>query len=216
MGCYYLYCLCQEARLSLTEEKIQRGIKERKLDELHKQDIQARIYDVIEIYECDWRNMYKTDNIGKEHLRESFHYKMLIREERLFENIKSGSLFGYVHCDIEVPENLQESFANFPPIVKNINVGRDGNGSFMKEYADKEGILTQPRKMLTSSFFVENGTIITPFLLFIWTLGLLCFVLVKLEHINCKSSTYGSLSKMPLEITQDCLVYDVELILYLP
>ena len=33
----------------------------------------------------------------------------------------------------------------------------------MKEYAEKEGIIPQPRRMLISSFQQKNGTIITPF-----------------------------------------------------
>ena len=56
------------------------------------------------------------------------------------ENIKSGSLFGYVQGDIEVPENLREAFANFPPIFKIFTVGGDDIGPFMKEYAEKEGL----------------------------------------------------------------------------
>ena len=98
---------------------------------------------------------------------------MPLREERLLENMKSGSLFGYVQCDIEVPENLREAFANFPPICKNIKVGRDDIGPFMKEYAEKEGILTQPRRMVISSYFLENGKI-TPLLLSHLDLGLIC------------------------------------------
>ena len=34
-------------------------------------------------------------------------------EESLLEQIRSGKLFGYVQCDIEVPEELKENIANF-------------------------------------------------------------------------------------------------------
>ena len=44
----------------------------------------------------------------------------------------------------------------------------------MKEYAEKEGIMPQPRRMLKSSFILTNGTIITPLLLFYLKLGLIC------------------------------------------
>ena len=101
------------------------------------------------MYECEWWNMSKTNNFAKQHLHESFPYK----KRRLLENIRSGSLFGYVQCDIEVPENLREAFANFLPIFKNINVDRDDIGPFMKKYAENEGILTQPKIMLISSYF---------------------------------------------------------------
>ena len=81
MGCYYHLCPYQEARPSLTEEEIQRGIKKRELDELRKQYIQEKGYDFIEMYECDWWKMHKTYTIDKEHPRESFPYKMPLREE---------------------------------------------------------------------------------------------------------------------------------------
>ena len=126
------------------------------------------------MYEYDWWNMYKTDNIVKQHLRESFLYRKPLREERLLENFKSGSLLGYVQCDIEVPENLREDFANFPPISKKFNVRRDNIGPFMIEYAEKQGILIQSRRMLKSSYFLDNGTIITLLLLFYLDLQLVC------------------------------------------
>ena len=97
-----------------------------------------------------------------------------MREKTLLEQLKSDKLFGYVQCDIEVPEELKEKFAKFPPIFKNTNVGRHDIGVLMKDYAEKEGLLCQPRKMLISSYFLENGTLITPLLLFYLDLGLVC------------------------------------------
>ena len=44
----------------------------------------------------------------------------------------------------------------------------------MKEYAENEKIMTQPRKRLLSSFILTNGTIITPLLLFYFELRLVC------------------------------------------
>ena len=126
------------------------------------------------MWECEWWNLYKTTTCVKEHLRESFPYKRPLREENLLEQIKSGKLFGYVQCDIEVPEELRKKFANFPPIIKNTNVGRHDIGSLMQDYAEKQGLLCQPRKMLFSSCFIENGTLITPLLLFYLELGLVC------------------------------------------
>ena len=99
---------------------------------------------------------------------------MALRGGRLLENIKSRSLFGYVQCDIEATENLGETFANFPPIFNKVNVGRDDISPFMKECFEKEGILTQTWRRLISSCFLENGTIITPLLLFYLDLGPVC------------------------------------------
>ena len=121
-------------------------------------------------------------------MRESFPYKLPLREESLLEQIRSGKLFGYVQCDIEVPGALKEKFANFPPFFKNINVGRHDIGSLMHDYAEKEGLQCQTRKMLISSYFLENGTLITPLLLFYLELGLVCRIIygfVEYTPVKC-------------------------------
>ena len=42
----------------------------------------------------------------------------------------------------------------------------------MEEYAEKEGIMSQPRRMPISSFYLKNRTIFTPLLLYYLHLGL--------------------------------------------
>ena len=88
--------------------------------------------------------------------------------------IKSRGLFGYVQCDLKVPEDLKAYFANFPPIFKNTVVSRNDIGDLMKEYAAKEGIMSRSRKMLISSFHLKNGTIITLLQLYYLNLDLEC------------------------------------------
>ena len=119
-------------------------------------------------------SLYKTDAPVKIYLRAKFPYKRPLSDEQLLQQIIEGRLFGYVQCDIEVPEHLRDYFSNFPPIFKNTLVSRDDIGDLMKEYAEKEGIMAQPRRMLISSFILTNGTIITPLLLFYLKLGLVC------------------------------------------
>ena len=90
------------------------------------------------------------------------------------QEIKSRRLSGYVQCDLKVPEHLKAYIANFPPIFENTVVSRIDIGDLMKEYAEKEGIMSQPRRMLISSFHLKNGTIISPLLLYYLHLGLEC------------------------------------------
>ena len=49
----------------------------------------------------------------------------------------------------------------------------DDIGPLMKYYAEKQALLTQTRRMLISSEFLEKGTIITPLLLFYLDLRLI-------------------------------------------
>ena len=90
------------------------------------------------------------------------------------KGIIDGRLFGYVQCDIEVPEHLRDYFSNIPPIFKSTAVSGDDIGNLMKQFAEKENIMVEPGRMLISSFFLTNGTIITPLLLFYLQLGLVC------------------------------------------
>ena len=174
MGCFYHYCPYQEARPFLTEKYIERGNKKREMDQMRKQYINEKGYNVVEMWEYDSWNLYTMTTCVKEHLREVFPYKRPLREERLLEQERGEKLVGYVQCDNEVPDELKKDFANFLPIFKNTNVFRHDIGLLMKDYAEKEGLLCQPRKMLISSYFLENGTLITPLLLFYLDLGLEC------------------------------------------
>ena len=126
------------------------------------------------MWECEWWRLYKTTNTVEQHIREHFPYRRSLALEQLLEEIKKGKLFGYVQCDIEVPENLRSKFNNFPPIFKDTLVSKSDIGDLMENYAEEERFLSQPRKMLISSFTLQNGTLITPLLLFYLHLGLVC------------------------------------------
>ena len=126
------------------------------------------------MWECEWWSLYKTDAPVKSYLRANFLYKRPLSEEQLLQGIIDGRLFVYVQCDIEVPEHLRDTFSIFPPIFNKTVVSRNDIGDLMKEHAEKEGIMPQPRKILISSFILTNGTIITPLLLFYLKLGLVC------------------------------------------
>ena len=88
------------------------------------------------------------------------------------QEIKKGRLFVFVQCDLKVPKHLKSYYANFPPIFKNSVVSKNDMGDLMKEHAEKEGIMSQQRRMLISSLRLKIGTVITPLLLYYLHLGL--------------------------------------------
>ena len=137
MGCFYHFCPCQELRPSLTEDDIQRGGKMRELDALRRHYIQEKGFKVNEMWECEWWRTYKTNNTVKKHIREHFPYRRSLAVEQLLEEIKEGKLFGYMQCDIEVPENLRSKFVNFPRTLKNTLVSESDNGDLMENYAEE-------------------------------------------------------------------------------
>ena len=155
MGCYFHYCPCQEARPSLTDNEIMRGIKKREQDQMRKKYTQRKAYKIIEMWECNWWDLYRTDTTVKNHLRANFPYHRPLTKERLMQDIMSRKLFCYVQCDLKVPDRLTAYFAIFPPVFKNTVVSRNDIGDSMKEYAEKEGIMPEPRRVLISSFHLE-------------------------------------------------------------
>ena len=174
MGCYYRFCSCQEARPSLTEQDNERGNKKREMGDKRREYIKEKGYKVEEMWECDWWESFKTDYKMKNHVRTHFYYKRPLSTDSLLAKTKDGSLFGYVQCDLVVQDEPKSKFANFPPIFKNTEVGRDDIGDYMKNYAIENEILKHPQRILISSFKLENGTVITPLFNFYMELGLQC------------------------------------------
>ena len=146
MGCYFHFCPCQKARPSLTDNEIMRDIKKREQDKVRKEYIQQKEYKNIEKWECNWWELYRTDALVKNHIRTNFPYQRFLSEERLMQEIMSRKLFGYVQCDLKVPEDLKAYFANFPPIFKNTVVSRNNIGDLMKKICRKKGIMSQPNE----------------------------------------------------------------------
>ena len=156
----------------LTEEDIERGSRRRDFDELRRGYVHEKGFTVIEMWECEWLRLYKTTTNVKLAIRENFPFRRSLTAQQLLEGIRKGNIFDYVQCDVEVSENLRENVANFPTVLKNILVSKNDIGDLMKTYAEEEGIMSQPRKMLISSFKLQNGTLITPLFLFNLQLGL--------------------------------------------
>ena len=118
MGCYFHFSACQEARASMSEEETQRGLKKRKYDELSRVYLQNKGYKVVKIWECSWWETLKGDESVKIHVRNNFPSKLPMTQKLLLAKIREDKLFGYVQCDLEVPDGLKIKFSNFPPILK--------------------------------------------------------------------------------------------------
>ena len=57
--------------------------------------------------------------------KKKFPNKLPLSLESLMLRIDEDKLFGYLQCDLEVPQELYERLANFPPVFEIINVGRN-------------------------------------------------------------------------------------------
>ena len=69
---------------------------------------------------------------------------------------------------------MKANFFNFSPTFKKDLVSKNDIEDLMKNYAEEETFLSQPRKMLISSLTLQNRTLITPLFLFYLKLRLVC------------------------------------------
>ena len=58
-----------------------------------------------------------------------------------------------VECDVRVPDALKPKFAEMCPIFKTIEISREDIGQHMQTFAEKENIMSQPRRSLLGSYF---------------------------------------------------------------
>ncbi len=87
--------------------------------ELNTESIKNDGIELITMWECEWDSLAKSDDTAKAIIQSEMALKSTHQEmtgEQMLEAITSGKIFGIVECDIHVPEELHEKFAEFPPI----------------------------------------------------------------------------------------------------
>ena len=167
-GCYFHGHSCHLTKGETHNKKLGKSMEElRQKTEEKRKYIQDLGYDYISIWECEYRNMRKHDSSLSSFLSANFpppKFRQGVTEEHLLSAIHKGDLFGFVVCDIHVPEHLKENFSEMCPIFKNTNIFRDDIGDVMRNYAEEHGIMSTPRRSLIGSMFGQNILMYTPLL----------------------------------------------------
>ena len=69
-----------------------------------------------------------------------------------------------MEVDIRVPDHLKDKFSEMCPVFKITNISRDDMGDFMKNFAEENNIMAQPRRSLIGSMKGEKILLATPVL----------------------------------------------------
>ena len=130
--------------------------------------IRSKGYRVVELYECEWRQLKRTNRklqrfIATE-VRRTLDKVEVMSTERILSEVRNERLFGCVEVDICVPDHLKEKFSEMCPIFKNTNISRDDIGEYMQSYAEENKIMAQPRRSLIGSLKGEKILLATPLL----------------------------------------------------
>ena len=79
-------------------------------DHQHIQDLQDEAYNVEIIWEKDWQALLTQQPDMKSYLSQHHthtHFKKYLTQDQIIQHIQDGHLFGFVECDIEVPDHLK-------------------------------------------------------------------------------------------------------------
>ena len=125
-------------------------------DRQRVQDLQDKGYTLEIIWEKDWQALVPQQPKIKAYLskhRTFTHLKKYLNQDQIIQYIQDGCLFGFVECDIHVPDHLKDYFSEMTPIFKNTEVSLNDVGQHMPEYAKERHIKDIPRRLLIGSYF---------------------------------------------------------------
>ena len=135
---------------------------------LKRQYLEQLGYKVVSIWECDWRKEVNNTPAIKEFLqafyRHTYGQNKEMTEDDILNAIKQGKMFGFVECDIRVPDNLVARFSEMPPIFKNVCLDREHLSEHMKQFAETEGYLKRPQRYLIGSLYGTKILLLTELL----------------------------------------------------
>ena len=166
-GCFWHGCECQVEK-GVTKNAVNGKTRLELRDKTEKNTAYLKKlgYNVVEMWECQWAKLKEKSKelrafIARYH-RKPIDKKQIMSEDEVKNAIRDKKLFGLVECDVEVPKEKREYFAEMTPIFKNVEVAREDVGDYMKAYAEEHGLLTQPRKTLVGSYYGKKILLPTP------------------------------------------------------
>ena len=106
------------------------------------------------MWECQW----------KQEAKAPLHPTWNMTQNEILTAVVAGTLFGMIECDVRVPADHREHFAEMLPIFTNALVTRDDIGPYMQQYAEEHNILKKPRRMLVGSYIGDKILLATPVL----------------------------------------------------
>ena len=115
-------------------------------------------YKVVSITSCEWHKREES-NIWYEKDKEEG-----CTMDDILRGVKNDDIFGFVRCDIHVPEHLIARFSDFPPLFKNTEITIADIGQHMQEYCRKFTRKTGVKRALIGSMFANDILLLTPLL----------------------------------------------------
>ena len=87
---------------------------------MRKEYNQQKGYKIIEMWECQWWSLYKTDATVKSYLRANFPYKRPLSEEQLLKELLMGDSLAMSHVILKCLNTCATNFLTFPQFSKTL------------------------------------------------------------------------------------------------
>ena len=176
-GCFWHgHGCCPSASKEYKGRSAEDRLRETKLKETY---IRALGYRLEYIWECEWQRAVNANPSVKVFLK-AFNDTVYgvdrpLTQDEVLDKVLNGQLFGFVECDLHVPDNLLAKFAEMPPIFKNVELSREHLSEHMREFAEDNDHLARPQRCLIGSmkgekilllsellrWYMEHGLVVT-------------------------------------------------------
>ena len=145
--------------------------------------IQSEGFQVVEMWECELtrlcqRNLtvYGMIDAQRPDFFRKHRYKKKLTEKQILDGVLSGKLFGFVQCDLRVPERWGKGFENFSnltpyeyfkemsPIFCTSKIPFESSGKHMQRYVEEMSMGQNPRVLLVGGMSAQEILVATPLL----------------------------------------------------
>ena len=140
-----------------------------------------KTYNVVTITSCEW---FKMDASKKWNTPDETD---TLTVEDIIHQIKNDELFGFVRCDVRVPDELKETYSEFPPVFKNTEITLADIGDHMQEYCRKTERKTGVKRSLIGSMHAQDILLLTPLVKEYLDMGLVVENIEEIIEYNGKS-----------------------------
>ena len=166
--------------------------------------MQDKDYTIKIIWEKEWKALVTQRPEIKAYISQHHtytHFKKYLNQDQIIQYIQDGRLFGFVECDIEVPDHLKDYFSEMTPIFKNVDVCLNDVGELMQECAKQHNIKDVPHRLLIGSYFGKKVGLSIPLLKWYLEHGLvITHIYTVIEYIP-----NAAFNSFMMQVAQACL-----------
>ena len=175
LGCFWHQCRKHTCTVTKGGRVGVEGAYEKWLEK--KKYLESRNYKLIYIWECEMGELLKQEAHLKaemEALKPAFlkRYPHAVTMSDIIEGVRSGLFYGFLECDLHVPEALYGKFEGFPPLFSNHDVTPADVGPVMGQYIKDKSIKIVSRRLLISGMAAKGLLLNSRLLAYYLSLGL--------------------------------------------